>query len=154
MLLYHKFYTNPDTYAMIAAGTTISLQYTLSLDTGEIIESNTGKKPLVYTLGSGGLMPGIEDVLSEMKEDETRTGTLSPERGYGPIDTEAFIEVPRDHLPPEAWKKGASLQAAGPKGEQIEGIVKELKDNSAIVDFNHPLAGKSLNFTIKVLDIL
>jgi len=139
---------------MIAEGTTISLQYTLSLDTGEIIESNTAKEPLVYTLGSGELMPGLEDVLREMQEGEKRTGTLSPEKSYGPTDTEAFIEIPRDHLPPEVWKKGASVQAAGPKGEQIEGIVKELKNNSAIVDFNHPLAGKNLDFTIKVLDIL
>ena len=138
---------------MISEGKTISLQYTLSLDTGEIVESNIEEEPLIYTLGSGELMPGLEEVLRGMQEGEERTGTLPPEKGYGPTNPDALIEVPRDHLPPEAWEIGAQLQAAGPNGEQIGGVVQELKENSAIVDFNHPLAGKNLGFTIKVLSI-
>ena len=138
---------------MTADQKTLSLHYTLSLDSGEIVESNTDEEPLVYTLGSGDLMPGIEEILAEMQEGEERTGILPPEKGYGLSNPDAFIEVPRDHLPAEAWQKGALLQAAGPKGEQIEGRVTELKDSSAIVDFNHILAGKNLGFTLKVLSI-
>jgi len=138
---------------MIAEGKTISLHYTLSLDTGEIVESNTKEEPLVYTLGSGELMPGLEEVLEEMQEGEERTGTLLSEKGYGPTNPDALIEVPKDHLPPETWQTGAQLQAAGPKGEQINGVIKELKENSAIVDFNHPLAGKDLHFTLRIVTI-
>ena len=138
---------------MIADGKTVSIDYTLTLDTGEVIESNKEEEPLVYTLGSGKLMPGLEEVLEGMQEGEERTGILPPEKGYGLHNPEALIEIPRDHLPPEAWKEGAQLQAAGPKGEQIDGTVSELKEHSAMIDFNHPLAGKNLGFTLKLLSI-
>ena len=137
----------------IAQGKTVSLQYTLTLDTGEVIESNTEEEPVVYTHGSGELMPGLEERLEGMKKGEERTGVLPPEKGYGPHNPDALIEIPKDHLPPEAWQEGAHLQAAGPKGEQIDGTVLKLKENNALVDFNHPLAGKSINFSLQVVDI-
>ncbi len=138
---------------MITDGKIVSIEYTLSLESGEILESSTVQEPLTYTHGSGELMPGLEEILTGMQEGEQREGILAPEKGYGPQNPEAFIEIPRDHLPPEAWKEGAMLQAAGPKGEQIEGVVNELKENSAVVDFNHPLAGKNLGFTVKILSV-
>ncbi len=138
---------------MIADGKIVSIEYTLTLESGEILESSTAREPLTYTHGAGELMPGLEEILTGMLEGEERNGILPPEKGYGPHNPGAFIEIPRDHLPPEAWNKGAQLQAAGPKGEQIEGVVSELKENSAIVDFNHPLAGKRLGFTVKILSV-
>ncbi|HEB70338.1 MAG TPA: peptidylprolyl isomerase [Desulfobulbus sp.] len=138
---------------MIADGKIVSIEYTLTLENGEILESSSVQEPLTYTHGSGELMPGLEEVLTGMEEGEQCEGTLTPEKGYGPHTAEALIEIPRDHLPPEAWNEGALLQAAGPKGEQIEGIVTALKENSAVVDFNHPLAGKCLGFTVKILRI-
>ena len=138
---------------MIADGKIVSIEYTLSLENGEILESSTVQEPLTYTHGSRELMPGLEEVLTGMQEGEKREGILAPEKGYGPHNPEALIEIPRDHLPPEAWNEGAMLQAAGPKGEEIEGMVSELKENSAVVDFNHPLAGKSIGFTVKILSV-
>ncbi len=138
---------------MIADGKIVSIEYTLTLESGEILESSTAREPLTYTHGAGELMPGLEEILTGMLEGEERNGILPPEKGYGPHKPEAFIEIPRDHLPPEAWNEGAQLQAAGPKDEQIEGVVSELKENSAIVDFNHPLAGKNLGFTVKILSV-
>jgi len=138
---------------MIADGKIVSIEYTLSLESGEILESSTVQEPLTYTHGSGELMPGLEEILTGMQEGEKRNGILPPEKGYGPHNPEALIEIPRDHLPPEAWNEGAMLQAAGPKGEQIDGVVSELKKNSAVVDFNHPLAGKNLGFTVKILSV-
>ena len=139
---------------MIADGKIVSIEYTLSLESGEILESSTVQEPLTYTHGSGELMPGLEEILTGMQEGEKHNGILPPEKGYGPHNPEALIEIPRDHLPPEAWNEGAMLQAAGPKGEQIDGVVSELKKNSAVVDFNHPLAGKNLGFTVKILSVL
>ncbi|MCF6185961.1 MAG: peptidylprolyl isomerase [Desulfobulbaceae bacterium] len=138
---------------MITDETIVSIEYTLTLESGEILESSTAQEPLTYTHGSGELMPGLEEMLTGMQEGGERNGTLPPEKGYGPYNPEALIEIPRDHLPPEAWNEGARLQAAGPKGEQIEGVVSELKENSAVVDFNHPLAGKSIGFTVKILSV-
>ncbi len=138
---------------MITDGKIVSIEYTLTLESGEILESSTVQEPLTYTHGSGELMPGLEEILTGMQEGEQREGILAPAKGYGTPNPEALIEIPRDHLPPEAWKEGAMLQAAGPKGEQIEGVVNELKENDAVVDFNHPLAGKSIGFTVKILSV-
>ena len=112
---------------MIADGKIVSIEYTLSLESGEILESSTVQEPLTYTRGSGELMPGLEEILTGMQEGEKRKGILPPEKGYGPHNSEAFIEIPREHLPPETWNEGAMLQAAGPKGEQIDGVVSGLK---------------------------
>lgn len=137
----------------IGSGNKVSVHYTLTLDTGEIIESSPENDPLVYTHGSGELMPGLEEHLEGMKQGEERTGILAPEKMFGPHDPEAMIEIPKDHLPPEAWRQGAMLQASGPNGERIDGRVLELKENMAVVDFNHPLANMQIHFTLRVVDI-
>lgn len=138
---------------MIADGKTVSIEYTLSLESGEILESSTARKPLTYTHGSGELLSGLEELLTGMNEGEQREGILPPEKVYGRRNPEALIEIPREHLPPEAWNEGALVQAAGPKGERIEGVVGKLKEHSAVVDFNHPLAGKPIAFTVKIIHI-
>jgi FKBP-type peptidyl-prolyl cis-trans isomerase 2 len=138
---------------MIADGKIVSIHYTLTLKDGEVIESNIKEEPLEYTLGSGELMSGLEEILAEMSEGEERTGILPPEKGYGLSLPEAFFEIPRSHLPPEAWEEGARLQGEGPNGERIDGVVARLKEKCAVVDFNHSLAGKSIGYTLKVLSI-
>jgi len=138
---------------MIENGKIVSLHYTLTLKDGEVIESNIEEEPLEYTLGSGELMSGIEEVLAGMSEGEERTGILPPEKGYGLSLSEAFFEIPKDHLPAEAWKEGATIRGEGPNGEQIDGVIIKLKEKCAVVDFNHLLAGKSIGYTLKVLGI-
>ncbi len=138
---------------MIEDGQIISLHYTLTRTDGEVIESNLDEEPLEYTLGSGELMPGLEEVLAGMSEGEERTGVLPPEKGYGLSLAEAFFEIPRDHLPADAWKEGATIRGEGPNGEQIDGVVVKLKEKCAVVDFNHFLAGQSIGYTLKVISI-
>lgn len=138
---------------MTTESTIIAVEYTLTLESGEIIESNTGEDPLVYSLGSGTLLPGLEEVLQEMHSGEERSGKLLPAQGFGDSDPEAFITIPKDHLPPEAWQKGAQLKAAGPQGEEIHGVVVELQENTAVVDFNHPLAGKTILYAVKRMGV-
>jgi len=132
---------------------TVAIHYTLTLESGEEIESNLNEEPLQYTLGSGELLPGLEEIVQSMEEGERQEGVLPPEQGYGPHNPEALIEIPREHLPPEAWNIGARLQAAGPKGEQIEGVVHSLREHCAVVDFNHPLAGKNLVYSLQRLPL-
>ncbi len=79
--------------------------------------------------------------------------TVKPEEGYGPVDPRAFQEVPKDKLPPDALKVGAMLTATGPQGQAIPVRVHEIKESTVIMDFNHPLAGKTLLFDIKITEI-
>ena len=79
--------------------------------------------------------------------------TVEPEDGFGPVNDEAYLEVPRDQIPEEAHVEGAELQTSGPDGEELFPIVCEVKEESLVLDFNHPLAGRTLLIKLKVLDV-
>ncbi len=138
---------------MIPDGKVISIQYTLSLNDGEVIESNLNEEPLEYTMGSGELIPGLEEVLAGMKEGEEQTGVLPPEKAYGLSLAEALLEIPKDHLPAEALEVGARIHGEGPGGAEIDGCIVKLKTKCAVVDFNHPLAGKTIAYSIKLCGV-
>jgi FKBP-type peptidyl-prolyl cis-trans isomerase SlyD len=88
-----------------------------------------------------------------MKVGEEKKVQVKPADGYGPINPEAFQEISKDKLPPEALKVGTMLMAQGPQGQGIPARVHEIKDNTVIMDFNHPMAGKTLSFDIKISEI-
>jgi FKBP-type peptidyl-prolyl cis-trans isomerase SlyD len=137
----------------IQDGSRVALEYTLSDETGKVIESNKGKEAMSYTHGQGQIIPGLERELSGMKVGEEKKVLVKPEDGYGPVKPEAFQEVAKDKLPPEALKVGTMLMAQGPQGQGIPVRVHEIKDSTVIVDFNHPMAGKTLSFDIKISEI-
>jgi FKBP-type peptidyl-prolyl cis-trans isomerase SlyD len=95
---------------------------------------------------------GLEKELTGMKVGDQKKIVVKPEDGYQK-DLNAFQEIPRDKLPAEAQKVGTVLATKGPQGETIAMRVHEVKDKTIVVDFNHPLAGKTLNFDVKVMDV-
>lgn len=137
----------------VSQGNTVSIEYTLTGEDGAEIESNAGGDPLVYIHGIGQIIPGLEKGLEGMNLGDSKKISVSPEEGYGVIDSEAFVEVPKDNIPEEARKIGAQLQSTGENGEEFFPIVTEVKDDVLVLDFNHPMAGKTLNFDVKVTDI-
>jgi FKBP-type peptidyl-prolyl cis-trans isomerase SlyD len=139
--------------AQIREGSQVALEYTLSDESGTVIESNKGKQPLSYIHGKSQIIPGLEKELSGMKVGEEKQIQVKPEDGYGPVNPDAFQEVPKDKLPPEALKVGAMLMAQSSHGQGIPVRVHEIKDTTVIVDFNHPMAGKTLSFDVKVSEI-
>jgi FKBP-type peptidyl-prolyl cis-trans isomerase SlyD len=141
------------TETRIREGSRVALEYTLSDETGKVIESNKGKEPMNYIHGKGQIIPGLEKQLSGMKVGEEKKVEVKPEDGYGPVNPQAFQEVPKDKLPPEALKVGTMLMAQGAQGQGIPARVHEIKDNTVIMDFNHPMAGKTLSFDIKISEI-
>lgn len=138
---------------VIEDGNTVSIEYTLTLADGSTADSNVGGEPLVYVQGEQQILPALEARLLGMKSDETREITLTPEEGYGPVQSEGFQTVPLDIIPDDARHEGARLVGQGPQGEPIHAKVTEIKEDSAVVDLNHPLAGETLHFAIKVIDI-
>lgn len=137
----------------IADGSQVSLEYTLSDDEGKMIESNKGKEPLVYTHGNGQIIPGLEKQLLGMKVGGAKHVTVKPEDAYGPVNPKAFQEISKANVPPEALKVGATLMARSTQGQAFPVRVHEIKDKTVVMNFNHPLAGKTLAFDVKVLDI-
>jgi FKBP-type peptidyl-prolyl cis-trans isomerase SlyD len=138
---------------MVSTGVQVSIEYTLKLDDKEVFTTNVGSTPLTYVHGTQHMVPGLEKALEGMKIGEHKQVTVPPTEGYGAIKQEAIIEVDKDKIPSEAHKVGSVVQGRSANGQPMRARVTELKDNSVILDFNHPLAGKTLYFDIKVLDI-
>jgi len=138
---------------VVQEGSLVSIEYTLTDETGKVIESNKGKDPMTYIHGGGQIVPGLEKGLTGLKVGAQKTVTVKPEEGYGPVDPKAFQEIPRDKLPPDALKVGTVLMTKSPQGQPIAMRVHEVKDKTVVVDFNHPLAGKTLTFDLKVIDL-
>jgi FKBP-type peptidyl-prolyl cis-trans isomerase SlyD len=138
---------------IVKDGTVVSLQYTLSGEDGKTIESNKGKEPLKYTHGNQQIVPGLEKGLAGMKMGEERRVKVAPEEGYGPVDPKGFQEFPKDKIPPDGLKVGAMLMAKSPEGQTVPVRVHEIKEKTVVLDLNHPMAGKTLVFDVKVLDV-
>jgi FKBP-type peptidyl-prolyl cis-trans isomerase SlyD len=137
----------------IREGSLVSLEYTLTDETGQVIDSSTGKEPLTYIQGAGQIVRGLEQELGGLKVGDRKKVQVKPEEGYGLRDPKAFQEIPKEKIPPDAQKVGAMLMTKSPQGQAIAMRVHEVKDKTVVVDLNHPLAGKTLTFDVKVADI-
>lgn len=137
----------------IEDGCTVTIDYTMTLDNGELIDTTKDADPLTYTHGEGEIIAGLEKIMLGMEKGEKLDVIVSAAEGFGESDPEALIEIPKSDLPPEALETGTELQGEGPEGQAITGRVVEVMENSAIVDFNHPLAGKTLHFSVTIVDL-
>lgn len=137
----------------IQNGSSVSLEYTLRDDTGEVLDTNKGRGPLTYTQGQQQIIPGLERELMGMKLGEEKKVMVKPEDAYGPVVPSAQTEVPKNVLPDGALKVGTRLMARSTSGESRPVMVKQIKDSTVVLDLNHPLAGKTLFFDVKVLGV-
>jgi len=142
-----------ETGMTITDGHIVSLEYTLTLQNKEVLDSNVGRDPLTYTQGAHQIIPGLESALVGMKAGDRKQVTVEPKDGYGEIDQRRIQEVPLEHIPPDARKVGTELQGKDPQGRIVRPIITEVKDQVAVLDFNHRLAGKTLYFDVMVLDV-
>lgn len=137
----------------ISSGKEVSIEYTLRLEDKEVLDSNVGEEPLTYVHGSQQIISGLESRIEGMKVGETRNVEVPPQESYGSLDPDAFREVDKFVVPAGALKVGTHLQGKGRAGQVVQARVAEVKDGSVVLDFNHPLAGKTLFFEVKVLHI-
>ena len=139
--------------SVVQDGSIVSIEYTLRDESGNIIDTNVGKEPLTFVEGAGQIVKGLERELNGMKLGDQKQIQVKPEDGYGLPDKDAVREIPRDKIPPEGQKPGAMLMTRAPDGRTIPMRVREVKEKTVVVDLNHPLAGKTLNFDVKIKDI-
>lgn len=137
----------------IEHGATVQLEYTLTDDGGKVLDSNKGGTPLTYTQGQQQIIPGLEKALDGMREGEEKKVTVKPAEGYGEVDLNAITEVPKERIPADALTVGKELVAQGQGGDRRVVRIKEIKETTVIIDLNHPLAGKTLLFDVKVLGV-
>jgi len=132
-------------------GDLVKIHFTGRLEDGTVFDTSDGKEPLEFEAGSSQLISGVSLAVIGMQEGEERTVTVPPEEGYGPRWPELEREVPVNALP-ENVEVGDPLQAQTPDG-MIYVWVKKIADEKAVVDGNHPLAGKTLEFDLKLLAV-
>lgn len=138
---------------VIEAGSTVGLEYTLTLEDGTQVDSNVGGEVLRFEQGSGRIIPGLDKELTGMKVGETKQVTIAPEEGYGQVNPDAFTEVPVSELPEDAREAGMALVGRDAEGNTRHLRVHKIEADTATLDFNHPLAGKTLIFDIKIREI-
>jgi len=139
--------------AQIKTGDMVSFEYTLTDDKGKELDSSKGKEPLTYQHGKSAIIPGLEKNLAGMKPGQRKTVTVTPNEGYGPVNPQAVQEVPKTRLPKKDLKIGDMFVAQDAQGQRVPVKVAEIKDKTVVVDFNHPLAGKTLIFDIQIVDV-
>ncbi len=138
---------------IVEPGKEVHLEYTLRLENDFEMESNVGGQPLIFRQGEGKIIPGLDKGLLGMRVGETQEIVVMPQEGYGLMKMELRQEVPLEQVPEEARQVGAQVSGADPSGRPIQARVLEVKEKTVLLDFNHPLAGKILKFSVKVLDI-
>lgn len=131
----------------------VTLDYTLTDDQGEVIDTSKGQEPLQYLHGSGNIVPGLEKALEGKATGDSMKVTVSADEGYGPHDEELVQAVPRDRFPEDMEiEVGMQFEANGRGGPQVVTVVG-VEADKVTVDANHPLAGMNLSFDVTVLDV-
>lgn len=136
----------------VKKGDKISVEYTGTFDDGTVFDSSVGKQPLEFEVGSGQLIKGFDTAVIGMSQGQEKTIKLKPEEAYGNIIDSLIRSFPRSQFPkePEA-KPGMMLMVGTPDGRKFPAMIKEVGGEEIKIDMNHPLAGKTLNFKIKVV---
>jgi len=133
-------------------GSSVKVEYTGKFDDGTIFDSSKGREPLAFKVGEHMVIPGFEDAVKGMKVNDEKTITISPEQGYGEKQEFLVIQVPKTAVAGEL-KAGTEFATKSPSGDTLRGRVIEVLDENVVLDFNHPLAGKTLYFDVKVVGI-
>jgi FKBP-type peptidyl-prolyl cis-trans isomerase SlyD len=143
----------PKDNRVVKDGMLVSLDYTVKTPDGKLLETSNGSQPLKYIHGKKMMIPGLERELTGMKVGAEKHITVKPEDGYGKLNPNAVQEVPKEKVPPNALKLGAVLVGTNKDGSPIPMTVREIKEKTVVMDLNHPLAGKTLVFDVKVIDV-
>ncbi len=138
----------------ITKNSVVSLEYELT-ESGksDIIDSNKGQAPLDFIVGKGQIIPGLESQLMDLKKGDSSDIKVNSVDAYGEINPEAVDTLPIEQFAGLELSIDLQLYGQGENGETVTATVKEFNDETVTIDFNHPLAGKDLMFSVTVLDV-
>jgi FKBP-type peptidyl-prolyl cis-trans isomerase SlyD len=140
--------------ATVGDGKVVSLKYTLRDDDGDVIDASEDGDPLAYLHGSDNIVPGLERQLTGKKLGDKLSCVVPPAEGYGVIEGPGPQPVPRASFPEDAeLEEGMQFYARGPDGETMALWVVEVRQDTILVDANHPLAGATLHFDVEITAI-
>jgi len=129
----------------------IGIEYTLKdANSGEQLDTNVGQAPLEFIAGKGQIIPGLESKLVDMSENDKADVLVEAKDGYGEYNEEAIQVLPKEQFAGIELSEGMSLYGTGENGETVQVVVKSFDENEVTIDYNHPMAGKTLMFSVVV----
>lgn len=134
--------------------TVVSFEYELT-ENGqtEVLDTNKGKQPLEFMVGRAHIIPGLEKELILLKAGDEKQVIVSPKDAYGEYNQEAINEYPRDEFQGIDLQENMTLFGQSENGQNVQVRVKSFDDKKVLIDYNHPLAGKTLAFSVKLLSL-
>lgn len=138
----------------VKSGDTVRIHYVGTLIDGNQFDSSQGREPLEFVVGSGQIIPGLDQALPGMSVGDTKTVNVPATEAYGQADPNARQSIPREQIPADIPVEiGTQLQMQTRDGRTVGVTVIEATDESVVLDANHPLAGKDLTFAIELVSI-
>jgi FKBP-type peptidyl-prolyl cis-trans isomerase SlyD len=136
--------------AKVDDGQVVTMHYTLHVD-GEMVDTSKGAEPLQFIQGMGHIIPGLEHELYDMQVGDSKKVSVAAQDGYGEVDAEAFMDVPRSAFPAEVpLEAGTQLELKDKSGHPTMARIDSVSADNVHLDMNHPLAGKQLDFDVTI----
>ncbi|MBF8223557.1 MULTISPECIES: FKBP-type peptidyl-prolyl cis-trans isomerase [Halomonadaceae] len=137
----------------IDEGMEVTLHFTLKLEDGAVVDSTKEKAPATFQLGDGNLPPGFEAPLKGLTDGDTGSFEIAPEHAFGQHNPQNIQRLKREDFGDEALEVGTVMSFADPSGGELPGVISAIDGDQIDVDFNHPLAGRTLTFEVEVISV-
>ncbi|GAB2778334.1 FKBP-type peptidyl-prolyl cis-trans isomerase [Halomonas shantousis] len=134
-------------------GMEVTLHFTVKLEDGTVVDSTRDKAPATFQVGDGNLPPGFEAPLKGLTDGDSGTYTISPEHGFGQHNPQNMQILGRENFGDETLEEGMVMSFADPAGGELPGVIKSFDERNVEVDFNHPLAGRTLIFEVEIIEV-
>ncbi|MCB1668649.1 MAG: peptidylprolyl isomerase [Porticoccaceae bacterium] len=139
----------------VGPDTRITLYFSLTLEDGAVIDSNFEGEPANFVYGDGSLLPGFEAVLEGLEPGEQGAFEITPEHGFGQHNSSNVQQIPRREFADDIeLEVGLMLSFADANRAELPGVIVALDDDTVSVDFNHPLAGRTITFKVHIIDVV
>ncbi len=137
----------------IGSNSQVTLHFAIKLDSGEVVDSTFDKTPPRFKVGDGSLLPGFERALFGLKAGDKRALRIEPEQGFGQPNPHNVQLMPRSNFENMELSEGLLIIFSDAANAELPGVVKAFNSSEVTIDFNHPLAGKSLTFDVEIIDV-
>ena len=137
----------------IGQNTEVTLHFALRLENGDTVDSTFDKSPATFQVGDGSLLPGFEAALFGFKAGDVRTLEILPENAFGQPNPQNVQVMPRSNFEGMELSEGLLIIFNDAANTELPGVVKAFDDDQVTIDFNHPLAGKTLTFEVEILGV-
>lgn len=137
---------------LVKKSSRVTLHFELSLEDGQIVDSNFAQIPASFVFGDGSLLPDFELALLGMSVGQEASYVMSPEKAFGAHNTSNLQRMPRSQFTMDL-EEGMVVSFADMKKNELPGVIADIGEKEVVVDFNHPLAGRSLTFRVQIVAI-